>query len=155
MQNLNESIENLNKSTIEMIKNVDSMFKIMLQMLKMNNFDKKLYGEAKVIEEEINDYQLKVDEKCINIIARYQPTAKYLRNVVGIMHMNVDLERIGDLCISIMKTIKVLQNAGDSGKEMVPIYKMGEKVMKMYEMFVTGYIEQDIDTGYKILGLKE
>ncbi len=155
MQNLNASIEELNKISIEMIKDVGSMLKIMLQMLKMNNFDKALYGEGKVTEEEINDYQLKIDEKCVNIIARYQPAAINLRQVVGIMHMNVDLERIGDLCISIMKTIRVLQKEGDGGKELVPIYKMGEKVMNMYEIFVNGYIERNIESSYIILGLDD
>lgn len=156
MQSLKSSIESLNQMSIEMIKNVDRMFRITILMLKTNNFDKKLYGEGKVIEEETNEYQIKIDELCVNIIARYQPTAIDLRTVIGVMHMNVDLERIGDLCINIMKTIRTLKDENSEIKEeLVSIYKMSEKVLNMYDIFVKGYIEKDINAGYTILGLDD
>lgn len=152
MRNFDENITQINQMIIEMIKNVERMINITIDELRNKAFSKELYGECKLIEEEVNDYQIAVDEKCIETIARFQPAASDLRYLVGIMHMNVDLERIGDLCSSVLKTLKrISKEKGELSKEIVPLSEMGKKVLKMYEMFVKGYIEKEYKVGYEIL----
>ena len=38
----------------------------------------------------------RIDVECMNFVARFQPLGEDLRTVTSIMHMAVDLERIGD-----------------------------------------------------------
>lgn len=152
MRTLDENMSTINQMVVEMIKDVERMINISIEELKSRTFSKEVYGEAKLIEEEINDYQVKIDEKCIETIARFQPAAFDLRFLVGVMHMNVDLERIGDLCSGILKTLKKMsKEKGDVEKEIVPLSEMGKKVLTMYEMFVKGYIEKEHQVGYEIL----
>jgi phosphate uptake regulator len=45
--------------------------------------------------------EVQVEEDCLKILALYQPAAIDLRYVVGILKMNNDLERMGDLSVNI------------------------------------------------------
>ncbi len=156
MRNIDESVKDINQMLIEMIKSSERMLKLTLEILKGDILNKELYGEAKVLEEELNEYQIKMDEKVVETIAMYQPAAYDLRFLISVMHMNTDLERIGDLSIGTIKMIKHLfREIGENNKEIVPITQMGEKVVRMYELFVRGYIDKKVENGYIILGLDD
>jgi phosphate transport system protein len=58
--------------------------------------DSTLAGEVTTGDLEVNRFEVTLDEQCINIIARRQPTATDLRLLVTIMKASTDLERIGD-----------------------------------------------------------
>ena len=47
-------------------------------------------------EKRVNDAQIELDRKCVEVIAKRQPTAVDLRQIVGTMQAVNDLERIGD-----------------------------------------------------------
>jgi ABC-type histidine transport system ATPase subunit len=49
-----------------------------------------------------------IDAQCLQIIARFQPVALDLRTLSAILHMAVDLERIGDYGVSLAKAAKAL-----------------------------------------------
>ena len=156
MRNIDESVKEINQMLIEMIKSSERMLKLTLEILKGDILNKELYGEAKVLEEELNEYQIKMDEKVVETIAMYQPAAYDLRFLISVMHMNTDLERIGDLSIGTIKMIKNLfKERGTFDREIVPIVQMGEKVVRMYELFVRGYIDKKVENGYMILGLDD
>lgn len=156
MRNIDESVKDINQMLVEMIKSSERMLKLTLEILKGDVLNKELYGEAKVLEEELNEYQIKIDEKVVESIAMYQPAAYDLRFMISVMHMNTDLERIGDLSIGTIKMIKHLfREKEEIAKEIVPIAQMGEKVVRMYELFVRGFIDKKVENGYIILGLDE
>ncbi|MCB1425292.1 MAG: phosphate signaling complex protein PhoU [Zhengella sp.] len=52
--------------------------------------------------------QREIDDKAVAIIARRQPMAQDLREVVGAMRIAADLERVGDLGKSIAKRVAVI-----------------------------------------------
>ena len=57
----------------------------------------------------INQLEVKIDELCVEILARHQPMASDLRFVASAMKINNDLERIGDHAVNIAEnTIKLL-----------------------------------------------
>lgn len=47
-------------------------------------------------EELVNDYEIKIDSLCENLLARFTPVAADLRFVLSILKINSCLERIGD-----------------------------------------------------------
>lgn len=65
---------------------------------------------AEVIEGDslIDDLELEVEEKCLDILALRQPVASDLRVVTAILKINSDLERIGDLAVNIAERSEVL-----------------------------------------------
>ena len=50
MRNLHESIEGITEHYIELCKNVDRLFRINIDMLRKDSFDRGLYGEAKLVD---------------------------------------------------------------------------------------------------------
>ena len=45
----------------------------------------------------------RIDESCMSFAARYQPLGEDLRAITSIMHMAIDLERIGDYGVNIAR----------------------------------------------------
>lgn len=75
---------------------------------------------------EINDLRFKIEEACLVLIATQQPAARDLRTVVAIMHMVVELERMGDHAEGIAKTVIMMASE--------PKLKMPKKILKMAQL---------------------
>ncbi len=67
--------------------------------------------ELVAADDDIDLLSLQVEEGCIDTLVREQPVASDLRFVVAAMHMNMDIERSGDLVSNIAKAIGRLQGA--------------------------------------------
>ena len=70
----------------------------------LKNRDEASAREVLEKDDLIDDLEDKIDEACMEFAARYQPLGEDLRTVTSIMHMAVDLERIGDYGGNIAKT---------------------------------------------------
>lgn len=93
-------------------------------------------------ESEVNRMHLQSDLRCHQIIAKRQPIAVDLREVLAIMHMNNDLERIGDEAKKIAKKARLL--IGNP----VPIDtqrldQMSQQVCSMLGKAVDAFIRRD------------
>ncbi len=53
----------------------------------------------------IDELEVDIEEDCLKIMALYQPVAADLRMVVGVLKMNNDLERMGDLSVNIAEYV--------------------------------------------------
>ncbi|MCL4162188.1 UNVERIFIED_CONTAM: hypothetical protein GTU68_046699 [Idotea baltica] len=60
------------------------------------NHDIELAQSMRPTEDQINKMEVDLDEQCVQIIARRQPTASDLRTLISVMRAITDLERIGD-----------------------------------------------------------
>ena len=61
---------------------------------------------------EIDNLQRVIEERAVLTIARRQPMAVDLREIVGAMRVATDLERIGDLAKNMGKRVAALENEG-------------------------------------------
>ena len=156
MRNLHERIDAVNEHFIEMTKNVERLLRINLEMLKKRSFERSLYGEAKVVEDRINAYEVKIKEDSIVTIAMFQPAAGDLRALMSTIEGSKMLERMGDLLLDDLKLIREMEKKGDLHKPHLRL--IGEMVMKVEEIF-TAYtaalVEKDDKKIYSILALDE
>lgn len=73
--------------------------------------DKALAREVIEDDEEINQFEIELEQKCIELIALQQPVSTDLRRIITVMKAASDLERMGDHAVSISKsTIRVKGN---------------------------------------------
>jgi phosphate transport system protein len=79
----------------------------------------------KIIEsdEHINQRRFEIQEACLALIATQQPAAGDLREIVAILYMVVELERIGDYAAGIAKTVVMMKEE--------PLLKLFKKIPRM------------------------
>nr|WP_315216344.1 phosphate signaling complex protein PhoU [uncultured Flavobacterium sp.] len=69
--------------------------------------------EVKKTEHKIDKLDVKIDEICQSIFALQQPVASDLRFIMSAMQISNEIERIGDLSISIIKKTKSIKDKHD------------------------------------------
>jgi phosphate transport system protein len=151
MKDLHERIDGITNHFIEMSQSVNRLFQINLEMLKAS-FDPSLYGEAMVIEDRINAYEVKIMEDSIQAIARFQPTAGDLRELVSFINCIKILERMGDLLKGTLNLLKKLDKIDNGSKKITSmIEKMAVEVMDTFQTYTHAFIERNEKKIYTIL----
>ena len=102
---LQSSLEALNKLFLEYCTKVEENVHLSVKsFLKTEPENVKLVIDQ---DKKIDEMEIAIEEECLRIMAVYQPLAKDLRFIVGILKMNNDLERIGDLAVNIVKKVTI------------------------------------------------
>ena len=96
---LNREIDRLRKQLLALSGHVEQTFDDAVRAAVQHDSN----GALDVIDRDrVIDYmEIDVEEECLKIIALYQPVANDLRFIVAVLRINRDLERIGDLAVSI------------------------------------------------------
>ena len=92
---------------------------------------------------QIDALQREIEEKVILTIARRQPMAVDLREIVGALRISNDLERIGDLAKNIAKRVLVLDSEFRSQKVMRGVEHMAELVLAQIKDVLDAYARRD------------
>jgi len=106
----------------------------------------------KIIEndDKIDEFELLIDEKCIDLIARYQPMAKDLRFITTGMKLNNELERIADIAMDIaQRTLEIIDKP--LLKPLIDIPKLSEIAQNMVKMAIDAFVRSDIQLAKKVL----
>jgi phosphate transport system protein len=138
---LHQELEMLKEKLLESATLVESMIEKSIEGLLKKDKDLLL----KIIEEDEareNDLEIQIDEKGIELIARYQPHAKDLRTIVMILKMNNDLERIGDEAVNIAQSALFLIER-PMVKPLIDIPRMAEEAIKMLQDSIKAFLQED------------
>jgi phosphate transport system protein len=92
----------------------------------------------------IDDMMLKIEERCLRLIALQQPMASDLRIIGTASKVAVDLERIADHAVDIAK-ITVRLSGEDLFRPLVVIPKMAEIALEMLREALLSYTLQDVN----------
>jgi phosphate transport system protein len=75
-----------------------------VQALRDNRAD--LAREVKIEEKAVDDWEVKIEQECVRILARYGPMASDLRRVIAALRVSSELERMADLAEHIANRVK-------------------------------------------------
>lgn len=92
----------------------------------------------------INALQHKIEEKVIFTIARRQPMAVDLREIIAALRISNDLERIGDLAKNIAKRINVLGDELQPRQVMRGVQHMTDLVLVQIKDVLDSYARRDV-----------
>ncbi len=126
---------------------VEKMIEISIQGLLEKNKNK--LEEALEFEEIINSLEVEIEEKCISMIALYQPEARDLRTILMIFKMNSDLERMGDMAVNIITSSQFLINR-PSLKQLIDLPNMARETIKMLKNALNSFTEEDVDLAREV-----
>ncbi|TMJ84718.1 MAG: phosphate signaling complex protein PhoU [Alphaproteobacteria bacterium] len=92
---------------------------------------------------EIDALQAEIEEKAVLTIARRQPMAVDLREIVGALRVSNDLERIGDLAKNIGKRVMALDGEFHPPKLIRGVEHMGSMVLAQLKEVLDSYARHD------------
>ena len=100
-------------------------------------------------DKKINQTRFEIEEKCIKLIATQQPMAGDLRNLIAVLNIISEIERIGDHAEGIAKIVIMI---GDepSLKPLIDIPRMAEKTVDMLHRSLDSFIQHNVDDAKKI-----
>jgi phosphate transport system protein len=105
-------------------------------------------------EATVNQLHLETDLRCNQIIAKRQPIAIDLREVIAVIHMINDLERIGDEAKKIAKKVRDIMDT----EPQVPhdrVRLMSEMVIDMLRRAIDAFVRQDSETAKAVMASDE
>src|SRR3982074_1925985 len=93
-------------------------------------------------DQQVNAYDVEVDETCVSLLALHQPTAGDLRLITTAMKIVTDLERIGDQAVNIAQRVLEL-NREPQLKPYIDLPRMAERAQLMVKESLDAFVARD------------
>ena len=140
LRHLDEELKELHKEILRMaVFAQESIFK---SIESLKNRDKHLAQEVIDMDNKIDELELAIDERCIDLIALYQPMAKDLRYITTGMKINAELERIADIAVDIsQRSLELAEKP--LLKPLVDIPKLSGVAQNMVRDAIDAFIKKD------------
>ena len=140
-------IKELEQELINMGEMVAIAINCSVEALKSRNISEA----KKVISGDllINKKRWEIEETCINLIATQQPVASDLRDIIAILNIITDLERMGDHAEGIAKIVIMYGNK-PLVKPLIDIPKMAEMAIEMLKRSLNAFIQRDEKSAVEI-----
>jgi len=93
-------------------------------------------------DEEVNELQIEIDDRCLKLLALQNPMAGDLRLVTAAMKINADIERIGDQAVNIAEyALKLIRLP--LLKPLIDIPRMAEMAERMTRDSLDAFVRKD------------
>ena len=98
----------------------------------------------------IDQKRYEIEDRCIDLIATQQPMARDLRTIIALLHIAVELERIGDYAEGIGK-ISLMMGEEPPLKPLIDIPRMAEKATQMLRNSMDSLVSRDVIMANQVL----
>jgi phosphate transport system protein len=147
-RHVDQELKELNDDILKMGALAEEAIYKSIEALK--NRDKDMANSVIENDSSIDRLELAVDEKCIDLIARYQPMAKDLRFITTGMKINAELERIADIAVDIaQRTLEITDKP--LLKPLIDIPKLAAVAQNMVKMSIDAFVRGDIAIAKRVL----
>ena len=149
---LHEDIEVLKKKILDIASVVQESISLSIKALV--NRDEDL--ATRVIEGDvrIDNTEVEFEENCLRVLGEHHPGAGDLRFVIGMLKMNGELERMGDLAVNIAERAQYLATHPQVSVP-VDFEGMTEKVQGMVRMSIEALINGDADKARDVCAMDD
>ena len=115
----------------------------------LKNRDLEMANRIIAEDVNINRKRYEIEEKCIQLIATQQPMAGDLRNIICILNIITELERIGDYAEGIAKIVLMI---GDEPplKPLIDIPHMAEMTVDMLHRSLDALVNHDAESARQV-----
>ncbi len=143
-----QELTNIRNNTLRLGGLAEDQAKLAMKSLLGNDID--------VAEQVINDdrklnaLEASVNDQCMQILARRQPTASDLRFVMAVIKVIKDLERIGDDAKRIARITKVMEEKPPKPKAIAPLIEFGSGVIQLLHDTLDAFARIDVDAALEI-----
>jgi len=144
-----------NKSMDELTYNITKMSSLVNEQVTqaVNSLTKDsnaIYKEIKIKDDEIDAYDELLQVQCENIFALYQPIAYDLRYVMSVFMLNNQLERCGDISVSIANRARKIAKSKSLVLES-GILSMAEEAQKMISNALDAFFQSNAELANSVI----
>ncbi len=135
-------LEQLEHDLLEMGSKTEAMVSLSVEALA--KLDVKIALDVCQRDDEIDQLDLAIEDRCLRLLALEHPIAGDLRVVSTAMKMITDIERIGDLAVEIAKiSMKIDKELGRS--DIIDVPAMAKVAMLMLREALEAYVKKDLE----------
>jgi phosphate transport system protein len=113
--------------------------------------NRDLEASRQVVEDDdlIDRRRFQLEDQCIDLIATQQPIAIDLRTLMAVLHIAVELERMGDYAEGIGK-ISLMMGHQPPLKPLIDIPRMADKATSMLQQSLDALVNRDADAALEV-----
>ena len=117
--------------------------------------DVELADEVIGFDDEVDAATSRSQEGVESLLARQTPVATDLRLVLAMLHINLHLERMADLCTTIAKLTKLVRDTEPDPNADHGFEEMGARVEEMIEVALAAFRLRDLEQSESLVDLDE
>jgi phosphate transport system protein len=117
--------------------------------------DVELADEVIAFDDDVDEVYLRTEQAIELLLARQTPVASDLRLVLAILHSNLHLERMGDLCTTVAKLTKLSADLPADDALLEGFREMGDRGEEMIRVALEALHERDAELAESLLFLDE
>ena len=138
IQKIEKEFEKLSNLILEQLRLLQDLLNKEVEVDKKTLL-KKLVSN----EENIDKFEVQLDEKIVKVIVLHHPFATDLRRLFAIYHMTINLERVGDLVVKITNTYLEMANSDLQEESASTLQNMLKITSKMVNRALLSFINND------------
>jgi phosphate transport system protein len=108
-------------------------------------------SEVKSVEKESDREEVRIEQECLRILARYEPVASDLRRLATILKVNRDWERIADLAARIARRTRKLARKSGGAAIPEPLKALARDVLAQVRASYNALVNRDAERARAII----
>jgi len=117
--------------------------------------DAELADEVIAFDDEVDARAQSIERQVEVLLARQAPVATDLRRILAVLHINVHLERMADLCVNIAKLSKLSHTYSGPAMIVEGFEEMGSRAEEMTKIALDSFQHRDIAAAEGLVELDE
>src|SRR6266853_367149 len=146
-RHFHEELETLKQTLLAMGDLVEDQIRRVMHALLQG--DDTVAQDVIERDQQVNAYDVEVDETCVNLLALHQPAASDLRFITTTMKIVTDLERIGDQAVNIAQRVLEL-NREPPVKPYIDLPRMAERAQRMVKGSLDAFVGRDTQLARRV-----
>lgn len=107
--------------------------------------DAEIAAEVVARDDGVDELYLEAEGRVLNLLALQAPVASDLRLVSAILHSNMHLERMGDLCVNIAKFVREELSYPSDSPMVTRLVEMGDRATEMLDLAMGAFSRRSVD----------
>jgi phosphate transport system protein len=121
----------------------------------LRDSDPELADEVIAFDDEVDAVYLSIEQGIESLLARQTPVAVDLRLVLAMLHSNLHLERMADLCVTVAKLTKLAHGLPPDETLIDAFDEMGSRAEEMIRVALDAFTNQDVAEAESLVDLDE
>ncbi len=117
--------------------------------------DSELADEVIAFDDEVDARYLSISQGIEQLLARQTPVAVDLRLVLAVLHINLGLERMADLCVTISKLTKLSADLRPDAMLVEAFEEMGARAEEMIRVAMQSFADRELEGAESLVELDE